>query len=89
MSAEVTTRGLDATRRLRPVAATLEAADGLLEATFVELAESLERAAAEELAASLDVDPDRLWAWCRAFAARLAATEAATERRQAFRDMAV
>lgn len=47
------------------------------------------RAAAEELAASLDVDPDRLWAWCRAFAARLAATEAATERRQAFRDMAV
>ena len=47
MSAEVTTRGLDATRRLRPVAATLEAADALLEATFVELAESLERASAE------------------------------------------
>lgn len=47
MSAEVTTRSLDATRRRRPVAATLRAADELLEATFAELAQTLEQAAAE------------------------------------------
>lgn len=47
------------------------------------------RPAAEELAALIDVDADRLWAWCRAFAARLADTDGDPARRQAFRDIAV
>ncbi|MCP2255363.1 streptomycin 6-kinase [Prauserella aidingensis] len=47
------------------------------------------RPAAEELAALIDVDAERLWAWCRAFAPRLADTDADPPRRQAFRDIAV
>ena len=47
MSAEVTTRDLDARRRVRPVDEMLAAADALLETTFVELAEALVRAAEE------------------------------------------
>lgn len=47
MSAEVTTRDLDAQRRSRPVDMMLAEADALLEATFVELADALVRAAAE------------------------------------------
>ncbi|GAA1218923.1 phosphotransferase [Prauserella alba] len=46
------------------------------------------RATAGELAELIDVDAERLWAWCRAFAARLAATEGDPARRQAFRDIA-
>ena len=46
MSAEVTTRTLDARRASSPVD-TLAGADALLEATFVELAEALVRAGAE------------------------------------------
>ncbi|MCR3722319.1 MULTISPECIES: aminoglycoside phosphotransferase family protein [Prauserella salsuginis group] len=46
------------------------------------------RATAEELADLIDVDVERLWAWCRAFAARLAATEDDPGRRHAFRDIA-
>lgn len=47
MSAEVTTRDLDAARRSRPVAATLADADALLEATFADLTDTLARVAAE------------------------------------------
>nr|WP_246382614.1 aminoglycoside phosphotransferase family protein [Prauserella isguenensis] len=47
------------------------------------------RPTAEELAALIDVDAERLWAWCRAFAARLADTDGDPARRQAFRDVAV
>ena len=47
MSAEVTTRTLDARRRARSVDEMLAAADSLLETTFVELSEALVHAATE------------------------------------------
>ncbi len=47
MSAEVTTRDLDAQRRSRPVDTMLAQADALLETTFVELSDALVSAAAE------------------------------------------
>lgn len=47
------------------------------------------RGAAGELAELIDVEQERLWAWCRAFAAQLAITDGDPRRRQAFRDIAV
>ena len=58
MSAEATTRDLDAQRRVRPVDEMLAAADALLETTFVELAEALVRAAAEGSTVGSTAGPD-------------------------------